>query len=158
MHLTNSRFSRYSRITFIENAISNSPKITRSKSPESDRLLCIISIIKFGSFKNLFATITNLSAFPFQFRCRIILLVQGKKWFQAAGNHGDEWGLIWCFWWGIYTPIQICIHAQTEAPSLKKSSHRASLKWTQRFSQFAPEYYGRNHAIERDIPFSLEGK
>ena len=35
-----------------------------------------------------------------------------KKWFlwimvaaQAAENHGDEWGLTWYLWWGIYTCV-----------------------------------------------------
>ena len=35
---------------------------------------------------------------------------------QAAGNHGDEWGLTWYLRWGIYTPIptwtwRICLFA-----------------------------------------------
>ena len=39
---------------------------------------CFISICKFGSFKNPFATITSLSELYFRFR-RFILLVQTKK-------------------------------------------------------------------------------
>ena len=36
-----------------------------------------------------------------------------KKWFlwtlatpQAAESHGDEWGLAWYFWWGIYNQFE----------------------------------------------------
>ena len=67
-----------------------------------------------------------------------------KKWFlwtmaaaQAAENHGDEWGLIWYFWWGIYTSIPTWVHSQNslaavEALSLKISTHGTSLKWSWR--------------------------
>ena len=53
-------------------------------------------VLKFGNFKNSFATITSLSEFYFRFR-RFILLLQMKKVIsmnmaatQAAENHGDE--------------------------------------------------------------------
>ena len=102
---------RYSRFTFVENTISNSPKVPRTKFLGSDGLFCFISICKFGSFKNPFAMITSLLDFYFRFR-RFILLVQVKKWFlwtmaaaQVAENHGDEWGLAWYLRWGIYTSI-----------------------------------------------------
>ena len=39
---------------------------------------CVISIFKFGSFKNLFAMITSLSELYFRFR-RFIMLLQTKK-------------------------------------------------------------------------------
>ena len=42
------------------------------------KLFCFMSICRFGSFKNLFATITSLSEFYFRSR-RFILLVQTKK-------------------------------------------------------------------------------
>ena len=42
-----------------------------------------------------------------------------KKWFpwtmaaaQAAKNRGDEWGLTWCFWLGIYTSIPMWTYSQ----------------------------------------------
>ena len=59
---------------------------------------------------------------------------------QAAENHGDEWVLTWYFPWGIYTSIPTRTHsknslAAAEVPSLKISSHRTSLKWSQRLSQ-----------------------
>ena len=53
----------------------------------SDRLLCIISICKFGSFKNSFATITSLSELYFRFR-RFTLLVQMKK--VISINYGSS--------------------------------------------------------------------
>ena len=52
---------------------------------------------------------------------------------QAAENHGGEWGLTWYFRWGIYASIPTWTHSQNsqaaaEAPSLKISFHRTSLK------------------------------
>ena len=52
---------RYSRFTFVENTIGNSPKVTSVKFLGSNGLFCFISISKFGSFKNPFAKITSLS-------------------------------------------------------------------------------------------------
>ena len=74
-----------------------------------------------------------------------------KKWFlltmtaaQAAENHGDEWGLTWYLWWGIYTSIPTWTYSQNslaaaEALILKISCHGTSLKWSQRPSQSARE-------------------
>ena len=45
----------------IEITTGNSPKVPRAKFQGSDGLFCFISICKFGSFKNPFATITSLS-------------------------------------------------------------------------------------------------
>ena len=69
---------RYSRFTFVENSISNSPKVPRAKFLGSDTLFRFTRICKFGSFENPFATITSLSELYFRFR-RFILLVQTKK-------------------------------------------------------------------------------
>ena len=52
----------------------------------SDRLFLFISICKFGSFKNPFATITSLSELYFRFR--FILLVQTKK--VISMNYGSS--------------------------------------------------------------------
>ena len=68
----------YSRFTYVENTINNSPKVSRAKFLGSNRLFCFISICKFGSFKNPFATITSLPELSFRLR-RFILLVQSKK-------------------------------------------------------------------------------
>ena len=65
-------------MTFVENTISNSPKVLRTKFLGGDGLFCFSSIGKFGSFKNPFATITSLCELYFRFR-RFILLVQMKK-------------------------------------------------------------------------------
>ena len=51
---------------------------SRAKFQGSDRLFCFISISKFSSFKNPYATITSLLKLPFRFR-RFILLVQMKQ-------------------------------------------------------------------------------
>ena len=66
-----------SRFSIDVNTISNSPKVKGAKFLGSDRLFCFISICKFGSFENPFATITSLPEFLFRCR-RFILLVQRK--------------------------------------------------------------------------------
>ena len=62
-----------------------------SREPSFWGIFCFISICKFGSLKNPFATITSLSELYFRFR-RFILLVQTNilAAAQAAENHGDE--------------------------------------------------------------------
>ena len=57
---------RYSRFTFVENAISNSPKFLRTRFLGSSGIFCFISICKFGSFKNPFTTNTSLSELQIQ--------------------------------------------------------------------------------------------
>ena len=47
-------------LPFVENTISNPQKVSRGKFLGSDGLFPFISICKFGSFKNPFATITIL--------------------------------------------------------------------------------------------------
>ena len=69
---------RYNRFTFVENTFDNSLKVPRAKFQGSDGLFYFISICKFGSFKNLFATITSLSEIHLRFR-RFSLFVQMKK-------------------------------------------------------------------------------
>ena len=59
----------------------------RAKFLGSDGLFCFISICKFGSFKNPFATITSLSELYFRIR-RFILLVQMKK--VISMNYGSS--------------------------------------------------------------------
>ena len=54
-------WKRYNRFTFVENTISNLPKILRAKFLGRDGRFGFISMYKFGSFKHLFATITSLS-------------------------------------------------------------------------------------------------
>ena len=64
-HLRAVEQRRYSRFTFVENAISNSPKVVRAKFLGSNGLFCFIRICKFGSFKNTFASIISLSELCF---------------------------------------------------------------------------------------------
>ena len=45
---------RYSRLTFVDNTISNSPEVPKVKLLGSDGLFCFSSICKFGSFKKPF--------------------------------------------------------------------------------------------------------
>ena len=56
----------------------NLPNIQRAKFLGSDGLFCFISICKFGSFQNTFATIISLSELYLRFRT-FILLVRSKK-------------------------------------------------------------------------------
>ena len=65
-------------LIFFENIIGSSPEIRRVKFLGNNRLLYIISIFKFGSFKNPFTTITILSELYFRFKI-FILQVQTKK-------------------------------------------------------------------------------
>ena len=53
--------------TTTPNTIGNSPKVPRAKFLRSDGIFCFVELCKFGSFKNPFATITNLSGFYFKF-------------------------------------------------------------------------------------------
>ena len=76
-HLQSVEQRRYSRFTFVENTISNSPNVPRAKFLGSDGLFCFSSTCKFDSFKNPFAMITSLPEPYFGFT-RFILLVQTK--------------------------------------------------------------------------------
>ena len=53
-------YRRYNRFTFVENTITNSPKVLTGKFLGSNGLFCFISICKFSSFQNAFAMITGL--------------------------------------------------------------------------------------------------
>ena len=64
----------YIRFAFVENITGNSPKVPK----ESLGIFCLISICKFGSFKNPFATIASLSEIYFRFR-RFMPLIQTIK-------------------------------------------------------------------------------
>ena len=77
----------YSRFTFVENTIGNSPKVSRAKFLGTDGLFCFTSICKFGSFKNPFAMITSLSELYLRIR-RFFSLVQTKK--VISMNYGSS--------------------------------------------------------------------
>ena len=79
---------RYSRFTFAEETIGNSPKVPRDRFLGSNGLFCFISIFKFGSFKNLFEAITSLPELYFRFRKFIHLIkrkaisIRNRSWQQ----------------------------------------------------------------------------
>ena len=77
----------YSRFTFVENSLSNLPKVPKAKFQGSERLFCFISICKFCSFKNPFAMITGLSELYLRIR-RFFSLVQTKK--VISMNYGSS--------------------------------------------------------------------
>ena len=78
---------RYSRFTFVENTFSNLPEVTRAKFLGSNGLFCVISICKFGSFKNPFATITSLSELYLRI-IRFFSWLQTKK--VISMNYGSS--------------------------------------------------------------------
>ena len=89
-------WSKWSRFAFAENTISNSPKVLRAKFLGSDGLFCFVSICKFGSFKSLFATITNLSTLFYIQKIYSACTSKRSHFYEllaaahAAENHGDE--------------------------------------------------------------------
>ena len=86
-HLRPVEQRKCSRFTFVENTISNSPEVTRTKFRRSNGLFCFISICKFSSFKNPFETITSLSELYLRIR-RFFSLVQTKK--VISMNYGSS--------------------------------------------------------------------
>ena len=140
-HLQVVEWRRYSRFTFVENTITNSPEVSRVIFLGNDGFFCFISTCKFDSLKNPFVTITSLSELYFRFR-RFVLLVQTKvvsmNYDSSTGRWKSwrwvRWGLTWYFRWVIYTSIPTWTHSQNscaaEALSLKISSHGTSLKWS----------------------------
>ena len=129
------------QIYLVENTIGNSPKVPQAKFLGNDGLFCFISICKFGSFKNPFATITSLSELYLRIR-RFFSLVQMKK--VISMNYGNSTSS-WKPWrWvrldliltmrEIYASIPTWTHSQNliaaaETLSLIISSHETSLKW-----------------------------
>ena len=67
--------------------LGNSSKVPRAKFLRGHGLFCFISISKFGSFKNPFATITSLSELYLRIR-RFFSLVQMKK--VISMNYGSS--------------------------------------------------------------------
>ena len=142
---------RYSRFAFVENTIGNSPKVPRAKFLGNDGLFCFVSIWKFGSFKNPYATITRVSELSFRFR-RFILLVKTKK--VISMNYGSSTSS-WKPWrWVrfdlILTVTDIYINpklspltkftSSSRSTEFKDIPHVTSLKWSRRPSQSAREW------------------
>ena len=71
-HLRPIKWRRYIRFTFAENSISKFAKnFQHSKSLQSGKFLCFISIDELDNFKKSFATIASLNGFPL-FPCPIL--------------------------------------------------------------------------------------
>ena len=117
----------------------------KAKSLESDEFFCFISICKFGSFKNPFATIASLSELYFIFKRKneksnFYELWQQHKQLKTMEMRLDLIYEGWGWRWGIHTSIPTWTDSQNsqaaaEALSLKISSHETSLIWSQRPSQ-----------------------
>ena len=107
---------------------------------------CFISICKFGSFKNPFATITSLSELYFRIR-RFMLLLQTKK--VISMNYGSSTSS-WKPWrWERLNPIftmrGICINSNLK-PLTKCTSGSRSTK----FKYILP--WNISHIITKTIP------
>ena len=143
-HVWGVEWKRNSRFTFVENTISNSPKIPRVKFLWSDGLFCFSSICKFGTLLEQLLAFLNFNC-NFRLR-RFILLLQTKKVismnYGSSANSWKPWRWVrldLILTWGIYTLIPTWTHSQNspaaaEAMNLKIPSHGTSLKWSQRLS------------------------
>ena len=106
--------------TFVENIISNSPKVPRARFLGSNGLLCCIRICKF-------ATITSLSELYFRIR-RFILSVQRKK--VISMNDGSSTSS-WKPWRWVrldltFSMRDIYINSNLNSPTKLTSSSRSS--------------------------------
>ena len=128
-----------------EHYISNSQKVMRAKFLGSNGLFCFISIYKFGSFKNPFATITSLSELYLRIR-RFFCLVQTKK--VISMNYGSSTST-WKPWRWVrldltFSMRDIYINSKVNPLTKFTSSSRSTkfkniLKWSQRLSQSEQE-------------------
>ena len=140
----------YSRFTFVENSLSNLPKVPKAKFQGSERLFCFISICKFCSFKNPFAMITGLSELYLRFR-KFILLVQSKK---VISMNNDSSTSSYKPWRWVRLDLILLMRnininsnlntltkftSSTRTMGLKISSYGTSLKWLLKSSQSARE-------------------
>ena len=147
------------RFAFVENTVSNLPKVPRTKFLGSDGFFCFSSICKFGSFKNLFATITSLSELYLRIR-RFFSLVQTKK--VISMNYGSSTSS-WKPWrWVrldlILTMRDIYINCNLSSLTkytsnrsiefIKISSYGASLKWSWRHKPYPFELDRRSMKTE----------
>ena len=107
----------------------------RARFLRSD-IFCFISISKIVSFKNPFATLARLlGCLNFILDAEdLFLWYKQKKWFlwalasaQLAENHGDEWGLTWYLWRGMYTSIPVWTTYKIQFQQQKY--HGTSLDW-----------------------------
>ena len=140
---------RYTRFTFIENVISNLPKVTRAKFLGSNGFFYFISACKFGSFKSPFAAITSLSELCFRSR-RFKLFVQMKK--MISMNYGSSTS-IWKPWrWVrldlIFSMRDIYINSNLNPLTKFTSSSRST-----KFKDILP--WNISQMIMKTIPISM---
>ena len=96
---------RFSRLTFVQNNISNSRKFMRAWFLGKDRLC---SISKFGSIKNPLISLYMQKIYSVVQKKEVITMSHGSStscW-KAAENHGHEWRLAWYLWWGYMHQVQ----------------------------------------------------
>ena len=119
---------------YVENTISNSPKVPRATFLGWDRpFFCLISIHRFGNFKNSFKQLLACLNFTLDSN-DLFCWCKQNNWYlramaagQVAENHEDEWGLTWYFRWVIYPSIPTWTQSQNlltaaEGPSLHFNS------------------------------------
>ena len=144
----------------MSSTISNSPKVLKTKFVGSHGISCFSSICKFGSLKNLFATIPGLYFRP----RKPILLVQTKK--MTSMNYGSS-ASCWRPWrWVrldlILTMRNIYINSNPKPLTKFSSSGRSTepkdiLPWniSQMITKMIPisTRISISYAMKRDIPF-----
>ena len=118
-------------------------KVSRAKFLGNDGLFCLISISKFGSFKNYFARFTSLFGLSFRFR-RLILLVQTIKMIYINYDSSTS---IWKPWrclrldlilaMIIYSSIPTKTHSKKVTSSNRSTEFEDILPWN--ISQMIPK-------------------
>ena len=94
-HLRPIKWRRYIRFTFVENSISKYAKnFQHSKSLQSGKLLCFISIDKLDNFKKSFATIASLNEIPL-FLCPFFSWYKWKLFLWAIAEKQTAKNKVW---------------------------------------------------------------
>ena len=134
---------RCSRYTFVENTISNSPKVWEANFWEVMDSLVLLAYASLAASRTLLQQLLACLNFTLESE-DFSLWYKRKKWFlwtmaaaQAAENHKDEWGLTWYLGWGIYTSIRTWTYPEYSLAAAL--SIWTCLKLSQRSSQSAQE-------------------
>ena len=94
-HLRLIKWRRYIRFTFVENSINKFAKyFQHSKSLQSGKFLCFISIDKFHNFKKSFATIASLNEVPL-FPCPLFCWYKWKLFLSAIAEKQTAKNKVW---------------------------------------------------------------
>ena len=89
------KWRRYIRFNFVENSISKYAKnFQHSKTLESGKLLCFISIDKLENFKKSFATIASLNEIPL-FPCPLFSWYKWKLFLWATAETQTAKNKVW---------------------------------------------------------------